>query len=480
MKQKHIHFIGVCGVGMGAVAVMMKKMGWKVTGSDKGFFPPISDFLKKNKIDFYPGWHPEKFTDLQKMEKKPDLVVVGNFISLNNPEYLWFKKQKYDIKSYPEIVAQYVVKKNSIVATGTFGKTTISAFVAHAFKTANLKPSWFIGGLANNFVCGAKNNSSKWSVAEGDEYTTARWDPRSKFLLYQPTHLILTSIIWDHFDVFPTEKKYDESFKKLIDLIPENGIIVAAKRKNTQKIDKMILKSRALVLRYGKKGTISSSQDYGYQIKSLDKKGARFSIYHENKKLGDFQTCLLGEHLVENFCAGIALCHYCGIKTTALKKAVKTFKGVKRRLEIRNKSKKIKVVDDLAHSPSKAMASLSALRAHFPKARIFAIYEPNVGNRTLSSEPFYKNAFQKADYVIIPRLSLTKTEPGQEKRMSGEELTKMIKEKNKGVDVFYFPDDDELIKFLIMAAKMDDIIVFLGSHGFRGMIEEIIKKIDKK
>lgn len=469
--MKRIHFIGVCGVGMSAIAVMMKKNGWKVTGSDKGFFPPVSEFLKKNKIDFYPGWNSKKMG-------KPNVVVVGNFISLNNPEYLAAKEKKINIRSYPEILAEYLIKKNSLVVVGTFGKTTITAFLAHIFKIARLKPSWFIGGLAKNFSCGAEIGKGDWSIVEGDEYTTARWDKRSKFLLYKPTHLVLTSIIWDHFDVFPQEKKYDQAFKKLIKLIPLKGVIVAAKRKSDQKIDKIISKARAKIIRYGEKEIINNPADYAYKIISLRENGSTFVIYHQNKKLGLFKTSLLGEHLVENLCAGIAFAHHCGISLKIISQAVKSFQGVKRRLEIREYPStgktRIKVIDDLAHSPSKAKGSLMALRAHFPKAKIFAVYEPNVGNRTLSSRKFYKNAFQQADTVIIPRLSKTKTNETQEKRMEGKELARIIQQKNKGTKVLYLEDDDQLVKFLVRKTKPQDIIVFLGSHGFRGMIEQTL------
>ncbi|MBU4369793.1 hypothetical protein KKG58_03485 [Patescibacteria group bacterium] len=464
MKQKHIHFIGICGVGMGAIAVMMKKMGWRVTGSDKGFFSPMSDFLKNHQIDFYPGWHPEKI-------KHPNIIVVGNFISLKNPEYLFAKEKNLTIKSYPELVSEYIIKKNSIVVAGTYGKTTIAAFLTHLFKNANLEPSWFVGGLAKNLKSGAENNQGDWSIVEGDEYTTARWDTRPKFLLYKPTHLILTSVIWDHLDVFPTEKKYDGVFKKLIKLIPKNGQIIAAKRKGEQKINKLVKLSKAEVIRYGKKDLIGKN-GYGYEINKFGDLVSKFIVYYNGKILNKFTTSLLGEHLVENLCAGIAMAHSIGIDLKIIQKAVASFQGVKRRLEIKKEVNKIKIIDDIAHSPSKAQASLMAVKIHFPQAKIFAVYEPNVGNRTISSQKFYSRVFNQADYLIIPRLSKTKTDARQEKRMDGQELANIIKQKNKETKVLYLENDDKLVDFLINEVKPKDVIIFLGSHGFRGMIEQ--------
>ena len=470
--KKHVHFIGICGVGMGAIAVMFQKMGWKVLGSDKGFWPPISDFLRTAKIDFYPGWHPEKIN-------APDLVIMGNFISLKNPEYLAAKKKGLTIKSYPEILAEYVIKKNSVVVAGTFGKTTIAAFLTHAFKIVGKNPSWFVGGLAKNLKNGAGIRTGDWSIVEGDEYNTARWDMRPKFMLYRPTHLVLTAVNWDHLDIYPKEKLYDQAFENLIKIIPKNGKIVAARRQNGQKIDKIIAKSRAPIIRYGKKELIKDKNGYGYEITSLNENGSEFVVYHQNKILGPFKTGLLGEHLVENLTAGIALSCVAGLDLKQLQKAVSTFQGVKRRLEIRDETKKIKIIDDLAHSPAKAQASLKALRLHFPHAGIFAVYEPNVGFRSVSSKELYQNAFDQADVVIIPRLSKTKTNEEQEQRMEGKKLAEIIGQKNKGTRVLYMENDNELTKFLAKEAKPKDIIVFLGSHGFRGMIEQTMLQISK-
>lgn len=452
---------------MGAIAVMMKKMGWKVTGSDKGFFPPISNFLKIHQIDFYPGWHPEKMN-------QPDIIVVGNFISLKNPEYLFAKEKKLTIKSYPELVAQYIIKKNSIVVAGTYGKTTIAAFLSHLFKEAGLSPSWFVGGLAKNLKSGAENNQGDWSIVEGDEYTTARWDPRPKFFLYKPTHLILTSVVWDHLDVFPTEKKYNQAFQELVKLIPQNGKIIAAQRKDDKKIDKIISQSKTEIIRYGKTRLKFNNKNYTYEINSLKKGISEFTIYYNGKILNKFTTSLLGEHLIENLSSGIALAHNIGIDLKIIQKAVASFQGVKRRLEIKGEINKINIIDDLAHSPSKAKASLTAIKKHFPQAKIFAIYEPNVGNRTISSQKFYSRVFNQSDYLIIPRLSKTKTAACQEKRMDGQELAKIIKQKNKETMVLYLKDDDKLVNFLANKVKSKDVIIFLGSHGFRGMIEQTI------
>jgi len=469
--MKHIHFIGICGVGMGSLAIMFKKMGWKVTGSDKGFFPPMSNHLRQAKINFYPGWHPEKIG-------KPDLIVMGNFASLHNPEYLYAQKQKITIKSFPELVQKYIIKKNSIVVVGTYAKTTITSFLTHLLGTAKKDPSWFVGGLALNLPNGAHCGKSEWSVVEGDEYSTARWDLRSKFFWYQPSLLLITSVIWDHFDIFPQKVKYLETFKKLIKNLPPSGQILAKQKTSSENsIEKIIKKTPFPIKRYGKLNSKKNS-DYTYQINSFSPQKTLFTVYKKNKKWSQFSTSLFGEHVIENLTAGIAMGDLIGIKKNKIKKAVSSFQGVKRRLELRKKKKNILIFDDLAHSPSKAQGALKALRLYFPQTRIIAIYEPNVGNRTLSSKKFYQDSFNQADWVIIPRLSKTKTNAQQEERLNGERLAKIIKEKNKEtLKVSYFEEDNQLIEFIRKKAKPQDVIIFLGSHSFRGMIEELITKI---
>ena len=185
--------------------------------------------------------------------------------------------------------------------------------------------------------------------------------------------------------------------------------------------------------------------------------------------------------MIENLTAGIAMCHTIGVELNKIKKATKNFQGVKRRLELKSSKKDIFIFDDLAHSPVKAESSLKAIRLYFPQARIFAVYEPNVGNRTEASKKFYQETFSLADFVLIPRLSKTKTNAKQEKRMNGEELTKIIKEKNKkNLKVSYFEIDDELVNFLERKTRPKDVIIFLGSHSFRGMIDQSVKQISFK
>ncbi|OGH58822.1 MAG: hypothetical protein A2725_03670 [Candidatus Magasanikbacteria bacterium RIFCSPHIGHO2_01_FULL_33_34] len=457
MENKHIHFIGICGVAMSALAIAFQKKGWRVTGSDAGFFPPISTHLEKNKIDFYPGWHPEKIG-------KPDLVVVGNVASSTNPEWLYVQKNNIPYKSYPEAIAKYFVKENSIVCAGTYGKTSTSSLLSFIFLESGLDPSYMFGGLSQNNIDAAYIGNSHWSILEGDEYKSSRWDNSAKFTHYQPTHLLLTSVIWDHADVYPTEKSYFEAFEKLAKSIPNNGTIVACA--DDKKVNEIIASSTCNIIKYGK----DTKNDYYYSDIQLNKNGLSFTISNKDNKY-KIETNILGDYQVANITACFAMAQIAGIKTDTIIKSIKSFKGIKRRLEKRYEND-IAIIDDIAHSPQKAMSVLKTLKSIY-HGQIIAIFEPNTGNRKPASFSGYADAFENADQIIIPRLSKIKIDQNDtETPANGKKLAEIIGQTHHNVK--YIENDKELIQYLINNTKKDDCVVFLGSRGFRGMIEQLI------
>lgn len=467
MKQKHIHFIGICGVAMSALAAAFHKEGWEVTGSDVGFFPPISDYLKDNNISFYPGWHPEKMT----ANGNPDIVVVGNVAGSTNAEFIYARKNNLNYKSYPEVIAEYVIQNNSVVCAGTYGKTSSTALLTLVLEKAGINPSYMFGGLSLNLPVSAKINNKEakdgWSVLEGDEYKTARWDSRPKFKLYSPTHLLLTSVSWDHADIYPTEETYLHAFKDLIGMIPSAGLIVAC-------IDDAKIKgvltgniNGAKEITYGK----DPAADYCYSQVNQTTEGLAFVIKHAGKEYG-IHAPVLGEHMAENICGVFAIAKEMNIEKKIILDTIAEFKGIKRRLEKRSEGK-ITIFDDLGHSPAKAAATLRTLRAIYPNNKITAIFEPNTGNRKSQSAPSYANAFADADEVIIPLLTKIKIDPKDiDPPFDGKKLTEIISETQP--QTVYIENDEKLIKYIKTNTKKEDVVVFLGSHGFRGMIEELV------
>lgn len=457
-----IHFIGICGVAMGSLALAMKNKGYKVTGSDAGFFPPISTFLKENNIDFYPGWHVDKMI----AKGAPDLVVIGNVASSNNPEWLYVQKNKLDYVSYPELIEKFFLKENNIICAGTYGKTSTSALLSFIFKEANLKPSYMFGGLSQNKnFLSAEINDGKYCILEGDEYKTARWDEEAKFFHYHPTHLLLTALNWDHADIYKTEQDYFNAFQKLVDnLKPESLLILSENIKENINLPKIKTKI------YGNKNTA----DYFYNNLKQTKDGIEFEINFESNKI-KIKSPLLGDYMAENITACFAMAHSIGIDENTIQKAIEKFTGLKRRME-KILDKKIIIIDDIAHSPIKAVSVLKNLKEIY-NGKIFTIFEPNTGNRKVASLPSYKQAFVNADTVIIPKLTQIKIDISDpEPPFAGEKLTEIISNTHK--NCLYIEEDSKLIDYLIKNVQKNDLIVFLGSHGFRGMITELKSQIE--
>ncbi|OGH93368.1 MAG: hypothetical protein A2563_02040 [Candidatus Magasanikbacteria bacterium RIFOXYD1_FULL_40_23] len=463
-----IHFIGICGVAMSALATAFHNDSWDVTGSDVGFFPPISDYLKNNKIKFYPGWHVDKMM----AGGTPNIIVVGNVAGSTNPEFAFAQENNLHYLSYPELIAEYIVQKNSIVCAGTYGKTSSTALLTQILQKANMDPSYMFGGLSINLKHSAKLKTDKntWSVLEGDEYKTARWDNRPKFALYSPTHLLLTSASWDHADIYPTEESYFQAFRDLITAIPDDGLIVACT--DAKQIKELIntKENKTRTITYSK----NESADYRYYDLKQAQDGISFKIRNNDKEYA-VQAPVLGEHMAENICGSFALAKEIGVDPNIILSAIAEFKGVKRRLEKRY-TNDITIYDDLAHSPTKATATLSTLRTIYPNSKIVAVFEPNTGNRKSQSAPGYANAFKNADEVIIPTLTKVKVNKDDiDPPFDADALQNIISQTHP--NALFIPEDKDLIEHIKKTTSKGDVVVFLGSHGFRGMIDSLITSL---
>ncbi|MFH0857594.1 MAG: Mur ligase family protein [Candidatus Magasanikbacteria bacterium] len=459
--MKHIHFIGICGVGMGALAIAFHKKGYKVTGSDQGFFPPVSTYLKNADITYYPGWHPEKMGS-------PDLVIVGNVAGSTNPEWIFVQKNKIPFMSYPEAIGKYFLKENSIVCAGTYGKTTNTTLLTWILKYAQYNPSYMFGGISVNNMDAAEITEGEYSVVEGDEYKTARWDNQPKFAHYSPTHLLLTAVEWDHADIYPQEDDYKNVFKTLVANIPNTGVIVACKDgKNTQEILEM---AHTNIIWYGK-----DDADYTYANITQTKNGLEFDILHNNETW-HVQTPILGEYNAQNICGSFAMAHTLKIQPEKILEALQEFKGLRRRLEKRY-SGEIDVIDDIAHSPAKAESVLMNLKKIY-SGRVIAIFEPNTGNRQPESAKSYDEKFSSADEIIIPRLTTIKKDTEKEEPFDGATLSQIIQKTH--TNVLHIEDDKDLVNHIKNTTEKGDVIAFLGSHGFRGMIEDTVKMLEEK
>lgn len=460
--KKNIHFIGICGVAMSALALAFKRNGWHVTGSDVGFYPPVSTHLKDAGVDYYSGWHPDKMI----ANGAPDLVVVGNVASSQNPEWLYVQEHNLTYKSYPEVLQEFFIKKNSVVCAGTFGKTTSTALLTWILTEAGFDPSYMFGGISLNSIPAASLTTTDWSVMEGDEYKASRWDNGPKFAYYKPTHLLLTSIVWDHADIYPTDQSYRAAFQKLFDSIPSTGLRVISEKA----VPALILSDQKIIT-YGS----GPACNYVYTKIVQSQNGIEFDIVHRGSVFHIVSPCL-GDYMADNITGCFALAHHLGIRPDKIMAAISTFKSLKRRLEKRLDTPVV-IFDDIAHSPSKATAIVKTLRQTY-RGKIFAIFEPNTGNRRPESANWYNHAFAGADEVLIPRLTKIKidaTDPNPP--FEGGALADIIGKTHP--KALYIDDDNKLIAYLKTKIQPGVVVVFMGSHGFRGMIETLIEEIKR-
>lgn len=501
---------------MGAVAIAFQKRGVVVTGSDKGFFPPVSTELERQGVIFYAGWHVEKMIE----NGIPDAVMIGAASGSQNPETAYAREHSIPMYSYPEMIGKYFVRENSIVCSGTWGKTSSSALLSFIFGEAKMDPSYMFGGVSLSHDASARLGDSPWSIFEGDEYKSSPTDERAKFFHYNATHLLLSAVSWDHADLYPTEESYFEAFRKLLEGMPTTGLLVA--RYGQSGIEKIIGSFKGKIITYGisnirnEMGTIPAvpigrqanagihtlnanikSPAFTYSNVVQTRSGIDFDISHDGQKF-HIHSPMLGTYQAENITGCFAMAISAGLSPNIIITAISKFNGLKRRMEKRldgatdgingtksdsDKSHNVTVIDDIAHSPEKASSMLATLKDIYGSndtgkigGKIIAVFEPNSGGRERASSAKYDNAFKDADIVVIPRLTKLKVaSDDRDAPIEGEELASIISKTQN--NTLFIDDDKDLIDYLISIAKNGDVIAFLGSHGFRGMIEEIVTKL---
>lgn len=401
-----IHFIGICGAGMSAVAKLAKDLGYKVTGSDGGFYPPISDYLKENKISCKSGYKENN------IPKDVDIIVIGKHAKLDkaNPEVKKAfelaedknsKTKNPKIYSFPELLREITKEKENIVVAGSFGKSTCTALLSFILEDSKKYPGYFIGAAPITPKKSAKLGKSKYFVLEGDEYPSSNFDNTSKFLYYNTHDLLLTATAHDHVNVFPKHEDYKKPFRKLISQIPKGGLIVASidDKTNFEILSNKKFENKNIIF-YSLNKKIKSSFyadniNYGLNTK--------FDLYFKNKKLITLETSLLGKHNIQNIVGVSALLLSKKLITKEeLKKAVKRFKGIKRRLDLINKSKEILIYEGFGSSYDKARAAIEAMVLHYPKKELNIIFEPHTFSwRNKNSLYWYKDVFKEAKKVFL-------------------------------------------------------------------------------
>ncbi len=453
---------------MAPLAKAFKDLGWEVNGSDqKNVYPPVTDYLEKNNIFFSRGYRS------QNVPRDASLIVVGRsslLVDPQNPEYLEAKKTASQILSYPELLQKYLIKENSIVVAGTYGKTTITALVSWIMQKAGLNPSYAIGGEPLGMGDGVKIGYSNYSVVEGDETPALKETDPPKFMYYRPKYLLLTATKWDHPEVYKTEGEYLKVFSKLILLLPSNGLLVY----NLDSVKNEVFeKAKCKKISYSFKNPLAD-----YFINNVVTQEEKI-ILSLNKNSLIFQTSLLGKPNLENICGAVALMDQIGVERNIIVKAVGTFKGIKTRLEFLGESGGRFIYWDIAQHPEKVKGSLSALRGRYRKNRIICVYDPSsTGLKHRESLAWMKGAFDLADQVFVGKVSFLKS-IRKENRVTGHSLVKIISETQP--NVYYEPSDEKISERLSRESGLEDVIVFMSSGGvrFTDLIKNSIERLTK-
>ncbi len=471
------YFIGIGGTAMASVAVALSLAGHEVTGSDTALYPPMSDYLDAHSIACFNGFNPDNLS-----KTKPDIVVVGNAVSRGNPELEAALNDHMHLVSMPEVVRRELITGNtSVVITGTHGKTTTTSLAAWLFEYAGLQPGFLIGGIAENFNAGCRASGRKsngFFITEGDEYDTAFFDKRSKFVHYRPDIAVINNIEFDHADIFTSIEDIKRSFRQFIALIPSNGVLIVNGQDSVA--SEVSGNAPSAVERFGLGETFEWS---AVDVKNTAD-STSFQLLHRAKPAGTFTIDQFGEHNILNTLAAIAVSSHAGIPFSTIRNGIRSFKRPKRRMEIVGEfNRGMMLIDDFAHHPTAIRATLTSLRQRFAKRRIIACFEPrsNTSTRNVFQHDL-ENAFADADIVVIGKVHRAERY-AENLRLDTEKLSAVLSRSGKKVYVSAsestrYPQDIEA--FIDENLRDDDVIVLLSNGSFNGLKQLLTESFLKK
>ena len=459
---KSVHFTGIGGTAMASAAAAMLDKGFQVTGSDQNVYEPMASFLAAKKIPVMNGY------DERNLASKPDLVVIGNAISRGNPEAEYVLDHKLRYCSLPELLREFFIRsKRSIVVAGTHGKTTTTSLLTWVFEHNGLNPSYLIGGIPNNFSQGARFTDSEWFIIEGDEYDTAFFDKRSKFIHYQPEIAIINNLEFDHADIFENLDAVKKTFSHFIRLVPRNGLLLG--NGDDANLKELLNVTHCPVKKFGLGGDYAV---YAFNIR-YGPTATEFEIPSFK-----FHLNLVGELNVRNALAVIGAAKHCGLKNHQIQSAFDTFKGIKRRMEVKGIAGGVTVIDDFGHHPTAIRETLRALRMKYAKEKIWVVFEPR--SNTTRRKVFQKElaeSFNDADAVVVSQVArLEQLAPAE--RLDPEKLMRDIGATGK--PTAYLPDADAIVAHLAKNAQGGDVVVVFSNGGFGGIHGKLLERLGRR
>jgi UDP-N-acetylmuramate: L-alanyl-gamma-D-glutamyl-meso-diaminopimelate ligase len=436
-----IHFVGVCGTAMASVAALCRELGHTVTGSDENVYPPMSTFLESRGIRILPGFRESN------LDHQPDLIVIGNAMKRGNPEVERALDERLRICSLPELVRKHFIRgKHSVVIAGTHGKTTTTSLLAWVMESAGLSPGFLIGGIPNNFGCGARVGEGKHYIIEGDEYDTAFFDKRSKFVHYLPDTVVLNNIEFDHADIFRDLWAVKRAFRQLVAIVPRHGIIIAN----------------------GEDANVREVVDGAHcRVRLFTKADA-----------AEFVLPMAGEHNQHNAAAAAVCAMELGLSREQIQGGFASFTGIKRRMEVRGEAAGVTVLDDFAHHPTAIAETIRAIREKYPRRRLWALFEPR-------SNTTRRNVFQHelaeslslADGVFISRVDRLQ-ELGENERLNPEAIVQHLRSRGRLAE--YSPNAEEIVSRLVPNLHEDDVVAVFSNGKFDGIHDKLLARLRQR
>lgn len=460
----HVHLMGVCGTGMAAMAGMLKSRGYMVSGSDANVYPPMSDFLADQGINVLEGYKPEN------LSPAPDLVIVGNVITRINPEAQALAAAGISYVSFPQALGHlFLTGKKSLVVCGTHGKTTTSSILATMLHGAGFDPGFMIGGIVQAFQCNFRIGQGDYFVVEGDEYDTAFFDKGPKFLHYQPHIAIITSIEFDHADIYADLEAVKSSFRKLVAIMPEEGCLVA--HLDDPVVREIVAGAPCTVLGYGR----SVGLDWSLKDIDVSVDGTSFTVVRDGAGYGEFFSTMPGAHNALNALAVIAVLDRLGLNPKDIKRELARFSGVRRRQEVRGTVNGITVIDDFAHHPTAVRETLESLSSAYNGRRLVIVFEPrtNSSRRSIFQED-YVQVFDRADEIVIKEPDILANIP-EEQRFSAKMLAADLVA--RGVRARCFQHTGQILDYLAGTLEQGDVTAVLSNGGFDNIHVRLLERI---
>ena len=459
-----IHLIAVCGTGMGALACMLKSQGFDISGSDQKIYPPMSDFLREQGIHVMDGFEATHLSD------RPDLVIVGNAVTRENPEVRKVMQMGIPYCSMPQALNRFFAEdKKALLVAGTHGKTTTASILAWMLYKGGMDPSYMIGGILQNFDSNYRLGDGDPIIIEGDEYDTAFFDKGPKLMHFHPAITVLTSVEFDHADIFRDLDHVQAIFSRFLMQLKSSSLLLAFDA--DENIRRIISSASCRIEFYG------SDMDSKWRLGDvqIDAPWSGFEVLRCGQRYGRFKTQMVGRHNLYNALAVIAIADDLGLSPTDIGAALETFEGVKRRQQIRGRKNQITVMDDFAHHPTAVRETVAAVKSFHAPRRLIAVFEP----RTNSSmrdifQDVYPLAFDFADLICIRQPPLLEKIPVAE-RFSSQKLVADLQQRGK--DAHFFADTDAIVEFLIQHAVPGDLILVMSNGGFDNIHQKLLDRL---